>query len=349
MKKTLILSLGLLAICFSCKQKELQETASEKIILSENIEYDVVVNNYKILATNLEAGINHFYTLKDDLWYILNIESSSRIPFVGLLFEKALNGELELTDMDNNPLSTTAVKELLFSLDSMTYFRAVPPYDMFDTIIELRNYELSDITAFRFREQWTYDTETMAISKKVLAMAPIASPDKDNDDVILSGSKGKPLFWINFPVESVATQVLTERIITHVPIFGEDDNKAINADTVKIQTYLSELLSKIESDKITAYFAMFIGGEFEYEAENGKELVEKVNSFTQENKPLTDLRFMEEWTFDPNTMCLQKNVVGFCLVAKDYHIDGQLRGFLPLFWVYFDDIWMPYGKKIVLP
>jgi len=348
MKKTIIISLGLMAILFSCKQKTQDNNVPESIMLCKNIEYDVVVNNYRILASNFESGIEDFYTSKDDFWFIYNIETSVRLPFVDLIFKKALSGELETTDVSGNPLNTQNIRELLISNDSVTYQRMVPPYDLFDTIIEVKNFEVNDITAFRFREEWTYNPQTMAIYKKVLAMAPVVSPDKGNSNINIYGGTGKPLFWIKFSEEKPATEVLTKRILNQMPIFGEDEQKALNADTVIIQKYLTALYSKIKSDSITVYYSSFNGAEFENIPENGKETAEKIVSLSQENKPITDLRFLEEWTFDPNTMYLQKKVVGFCPVAKDYNDRGELRGLLPMFWVYFNEIWMPYQKSISL-
>lgn len=346
--KKIIMPLVLMAVVIGCKPKTQENAVPENVIICKNIEYDAVVNNYRILVTNFESGVEDFYTLRDDFWFILNLETSVRLPFVDLIFKKALNGELDMSDLSGNPLNADYIRQLLISKDSVTYQRMIPPYDTFDTIIDVKIVETYDITAFRFKEEWSYNPQSMAIYKKVLAMAPVVSPDKGNDNIDSYGGTGKPLFWINFSEEKPATDVLTKRIISNVPVFGDDEYKALNADTVNIQKYLSELYGKIESDTITSYFSSFNGAEFEYTPENGKETVKKVKSFSQENMYISDLRFLEEWTFDAQSLYLHKKVVGVCPVVKDYTPTGLVRGMMPMFWVYFDEIWMPYQKSINL-
>jgi len=49
------------------------------------------------------------------------------------------------------------------------------------------------------------------------------------------------------------------------------------------------------------------------------------------------LRFLESWTIDTHTKKISKEVLGIALIIKVYEDDGSLRGFMPLFWIYFNE------------
>jgi len=52
---------------------------------------------------------------------------------------------------------------------------------------------------------------------------------------------------------------------------------------------------------------------------------------------ITKLRFLEEWQMDEKTLVFTKKVSGICPLAERYSETGELRGYKPLFWVFFDD------------
>ena len=297
------------------------------------------------MASCLEEGANYFYSSIDDIWYFNNLESSVRVPFIDQLFENAFKGKLELFDVNNKAMDTTMLKKMMIFQDTLHLMRTDPPYDTFDTIIKKKICEALDITAIRFREEWTYDPQSMAINKKVVAMAPIISLDKKNSGKTFVKGTGKPLFWIKFSKETPVNTVLTKRIISNVPFFGKDDTKALNMDSALIEKYITALISKLKSDSITAYVAF---DKLSNKKLSSKDVSETLSGFAKENKKITDIRFLEEWTFDPNTMYLQKKVVGICPLIKEYDAKGGFRGYIILFWVYFNDVWMPFDKKLDL-
>ncbi|MDD3876900.1 MAG: hypothetical protein PHT69_09785 [Bacteroidales bacterium] len=50
------------------------------------------------------------------------------------------------------------------------------------------------------------------------------------------------------------------------------------------------------------------------------------------------LRFLEEWRINEKTLEIEKKVLGIALVLSDYEkTTGELRGYRPIFWVYFDE------------
>jgi hypothetical protein len=52
---------------------------------------------------------------------------------------------------------------------------------------------------------------------------------------------------------------------------------------------------------------------------------------------ITKVRFLEEWSFDEKKMNFDKKVVGLMLMKENYDEKAELRGYSPLFWLYFDD------------
>ena len=51
---------------------------------------------------------------------------------------------------------------------------------------------------------------------------------------------------------------------------------------------------------------------------------------------ITKLRFLEEWSIDEKTLMIEKRLLGLSLVKEDFDANGELRGYKPLFWIYFD-------------
>jgi len=52
---------------------------------------------------------------------------------------------------------------------------------------------------------------------------------------------------------------------------------------------------------------------------------------------INKLRFLEEWRMNEKTLAFSKKVVGICPMVKRLSDSGELRGYKPLFWVFFDE------------
>ena len=52
---------------------------------------------------------------------------------------------------------------------------------------------------------------------------------------------------------------------------------------------------------------------------------------------ITKLRFLEEWSMNDKTLAISKKVAGICPMVERRTDSGELRGYKPLFWVFFDD------------
>jgi len=49
------------------------------------------------------------------------------------------------------------------------------------------------------------------------------------------------------------------------------------------------------------------------------------------------IRFLEEWSMNEKTLEFSKKIAGICPLAERLTDSGELRGYKPLFWVFFDD------------
>jgi hypothetical protein len=52
---------------------------------------------------------------------------------------------------------------------------------------------------------------------------------------------------------------------------------------------------------------------------------------------ITKLRFLEEWKMNEKTLVFTKKVAGLCPLLERRTDSGELRGYRPLFWIFFDD------------
>jgi hypothetical protein len=357
LKQIVSLTIGLLLLVFiSCTPKG--DDKSSHPVLSKSIEYDVNINNFKMFSA---WGLN----TSSVMWYRSNLESSVRSAFMELLFKNALAGKLELYDMNDKLIDTNRLKIILLaSVDTITAQRTQPPYDTYDTIIN-KTIEPAEITALRFREDWTYDPATMAIKKKVIAFAPIWTPITSDNEGKETYGKNKALFWVKWSKEPSNTKVLTKRIVSVTSYIGESSlEKATHIDSIAIQKYMNLFLNRIYKDSIAAYDV--VEGDLTTLPISGKNLYKILNSTDTIKQKRTEppydtydtiikrtanvnaIRFMEEWSFDPITMAIEKKVVGICPVELCYDMNHDFKGYKPYFWVYFGDVWMPFDGKLEL-
>lgn len=51
---------------------------------------------------------------------------------------------------------------------------------------------------------------------------------------------------------------------------------------------------------------------------------------------ITRIRFLEEWTLNKENMQINKEVMGIAPLLESYDESGNLRGYQPMFWIFFD-------------
>lgn len=58
---------------------------------------------------------------------------------------------------------------------------------------------------------------------------------------------------------------------------------------------------------------------------------------------ITRIRFLEEWQQNPESRQVHKKVLGIAPLLESYDEEGILRGYQPMFWIFFDDA---YPRKL---
>lgn len=169
-KGVIVLSLFSLLLA-SCGNKKIYES-----VVTKRIQYDV-----NIVTPDAEMD-----------WWVQNIEGANREKFVKQLFKQAQDGKVKVYDFFSYKLLTNKeVGAILKTIDTISVERAVPPYDLVDTVI-VKEVRMSDIKKIRFLEEWQMDEESLAFTKTVSGICPMV--EKLDADGEIRGNK--PLFWI---------------------------------------------------------------------------------------------------------------------------------------------------------
>ncbi|HRZ78057.1 MAG TPA: hypothetical protein P5248_11855, partial [Bacteroidales bacterium] len=71
-------------------------------------------------------------------------------------------------------------------------------------------------------------------------------------------------------------------------------------------------------------------------SEEPYDLYDTVVTQTLSLNDITRIRFLEEWRSDASGFGLSKRVIGICPLLERYGPEGELRGYMPMFWIYYD-------------
>ena len=180
MKKLTIYSLFIVlaAMAISCSN-------GKGALLTERIQYDVTIKSPEV----------------DLAWFVQNLEGPKREKMIQAVIETARSGKFKIYDVMSNKLMTNEdVLEVGTRTDILTLQRQYEPYEDYDTILK-RELQLSDISRMRFLEEWYMNEKDGFITKKVIAICPMAESYTETGE--LRGYH--PLFWISyvkdFPLE----------------------------------------------------------------------------------------------------------------------------------------------------
>ena len=176
MKKITFLVLILTAVVLTPSCRKGEKTSDEMVI--KRIQYDVFIRNSD----------------PDMDWWVQNIEGSNREKLVKDIITRVSDGEVKAYDfLSYKPLSTDQIKTMMKKVDTVSVERSTPPYDLVDTVL-VSEIRLSDITKLRFLEVWQINEKTLAVTKKVSGICPLAERHTETGE--LRGFK--PLFWVFF-------------------------------------------------------------------------------------------------------------------------------------------------------
>lgn len=173
MNRSLFMIACTFMLLYSCRHPD----TDKMILITERIQYDVDIKSPD----------------PDFDWWVQNIEGSKREVFIRQVMDAAYEGKVRTYSYFNEPLIPQQVREIGFRADTLTFQRAVPPYDFYDTIVEHR-INFQDITRFRFLEEWYMDPGSHGITKKVIGIAPVLRRYTETGELM----GYMPLFWIYF-------------------------------------------------------------------------------------------------------------------------------------------------------
>ncbi len=155
--------------------------------------------------------------------------------------------------------------------------------------------------------------------------------------------------------EDAGKNIVTKRIQYDVSIHNTDSDMdwwVLNIEGSNREKLIKDIIQQVTSGKVKAYD--FVSSK-PFTAEEIKGMMKRVDSISVERSTppydlvdtllvtetkLSDikkLRFLEEWSMDDKTLAFSKKVMGICPLVERRSDSGELRGYKPLFWVFFDD------------
>jgi hypothetical protein len=173
----LALFTGTLIFCFSCGGKKESTDTKDKTVLTERIQYDVIIK-----TPDPEFD-----------WWVQNIEGSKRESFVKTFLQLAYDGKVKAYDYYNKPLTAAEVKQIDNRTDTISIQDLKDPEKMHDTVIK-QELDLQKITKVRFLEEWYLDEKNLSFDKKVVGL--MLMKENYGDSAEFRGYS--PLFWIYF-------------------------------------------------------------------------------------------------------------------------------------------------------
>jgi hypothetical protein len=173
----LALFAGTIFFIFSCGDKKESTDNKDKTVLTERIQYDVII---KTPDPQFD-------------WWVQNIEGSKRESFVKTFLQLAYDGKVKAYDYYNKPLTAAEVKQIDNRTDTISIADLKDPENMHDTIIK-QELDLQKITKVRFLEEWNFDEKKMSFDKKVVGL--MLMKENYGDSAEFRGYS--PLFWIYF-------------------------------------------------------------------------------------------------------------------------------------------------------
>lgn len=154
------------------------------------------------------------------------------------------------------------------------------------------------------------DTEKNTVTKRIQYDVFIQNPDPDMD------------WWVQ-NLEGSNREKLVSDILTRV---REGKVKAYDFLTYKAYTVdeIAAMMKRVDSISVERSTPPY-------------DLVDTVLVTEIRMADITKLRFLEEWKMDDKTLEFSKKVAGICPLVERHTDSGELRGYKPLFWVFFDD------------
>lgn len=161
--------------------------------------------------------------------------------------------------------------------------------------------------------------------------------------------------------DSAGKNLVSKRIQYDVTIHNSDPDMdwwVQNIEGSNREKLVKDIIRQVTAGEVKAYDFLTCKP---YTPEEIKNMMKRVDSISVERSTppydlvdtvmiteirlsdITKLRFLEEWSMNEKTLAFTKKVMGICPLVERRTDSGELRGYRPLFWVFFDD---KYPKEL---
>lgn len=155
--------------------------------------------------------------------------------------------------------------------------------------------------------------------------------------------------------KSTDNWVVTERIQYDVTIHNSEPDMdwwVQNLEGISREKLLADVFGQVSEGKVKAYEFSTVEP---YTTDDIKKMMRRVDTISVERpvppydlvdtvmvteiriSDVSRLRFLEEWQMNEKTLEITKKVAGICPMVERFSDSGELRGYKPLFWVFFDE------------
>jgi hypothetical protein len=336
------------------------QTAKGFEMLTHEITYDVNINNCQEFREKISEDHDYHYL---DYGNILPVY---RNAYLNLLFDLAKDNKIDITDPDDKGASSNELLKRLDIYDTLAMIHPYPPYDQFDTIV-VHRFDPEEVLKMRFREEWIYSSSTMEITKRVFSYGPVKDLYDHNNGQLLGT---KVIFWVplydHMPTGN--EKLLSQRIISTISLSPGPGNACReNIDPYKCTRYIEKLLDKAYHNQLKIFSPSSNISTGELIPMSGEDLFKSLavaDTFTLVRTyppydtfdtivqtgispdSIRQIRFIEEWYADTATMYFVKKVIGVALIPYQHEKNGLPEK--PIFYAFFNDLWRPFDKKIIL-
>jgi hypothetical protein len=155
--------------------------------------------------------------------------------------------------------------------------------------------------------------------------------------------------------ENSEKNIVTKRIQYDVSIHNTEPDMdwwVQNLEGSSREKLVKDIITQVSDGKVKAYD--FLSGK-PFTAKEIQSMMKRVDTISVERSTppydlvdtllvseirlsdITKIRFLEEWKMNEKTLAFTKKVAGICPMVERRSDSGELRGYKPLFWVFFDD------------
>jgi len=321
-------------IAFSCNNNKLK---SDKLV-SEKIQYDVTIKT----------------TDGDFDWWIQNIEGPQRDKFINLVFNAVEENKVKIYNLKQEPTSLENIISNLFTFDTIQLQKNGKKRQIIDTVFVSNTFSLKNISKIRFVEKWKFNEKTLMVYKDIKGFCPVLVSEKTKDAATVE----LPLFWIypdtTIKADTNSNFLITKKIQYDVFIKSNDKEKdwwVNNIETTDREKFLKTILDVAAKGKIKSYdFFMNPLNKKKFEellhhtdTVVMQRLTEPYDNYDTifktdfDQQSIIKMRFIEEWSLNTLSFQFHKKVLAICPMIEGIDDKGNVRGYTPLFWIFFDE------------